>query len=304
MEENKYGYIYLTTNLINGKIYIGQHSLKSTQYNYKGSGKKLLRAFKKYGKENFKTEIIEWCNSFDELNEREKYWIDKYDSRNRKKGYNITEGGQGTPGFRHSEETKEKISEHNARYWKGKQLHPNTIKAQRAYIKLHPPRLGTHLSEETKEKLRQCNLGKPSPMKGKKHTEETREKLRESHLGKVSRKDFTVSEETKEKIGNTLSIYNSQLTYENGRFSEETKEKLRQAVANRTYVNNGLQTKFIKNEFLQEYLDNGWVVGKCKIVEKKRIRINNGVITKNIVIKYLDYYLSLGWQKGELKKTK
>lgn len=44
--------IYKTTNLINGKIYIGQDS--KDRPNYYGSGKLIHRAIKKYGKENFK----------------------------------------------------------------------------------------------------------------------------------------------------------------------------------------------------------------------------------------------------------
>lgn len=306
MEKEKYGYIYLTTNLINGKIYVGQHAFKSTRCNYKGSGKKILRAFKKYGKENFKKEILEYCDSFEELNEREKYWIKKYNARNRKVGYNITDGGQGTPGLKHSEEAKKKISEHNSRYWKGKQLHPNTIRAHRAYIKEHPPRLGTHVSEETKEKLRQANLGKTSPMKGKKHSEETRKKLRESHLGNSSHTGIAVDQKTKEKIGNTLSLYNSQLTYENGRFSEETRKKLSENSKGRIYINNGQITKNVKKEELDNYISEGWRIGRYKEPNftPKRIRINNGTITKNIVAKYLNFYLENGWSKGSLKKLK
>ena len=56
------GYIYKTTNLINGKIYIGQHKSSSFDTNYYGSGKLLIKALKKYGKENFKIELIEGCS--------------------------------------------------------------------------------------------------------------------------------------------------------------------------------------------------------------------------------------------------
>lgn len=68
------GYIYKTTNLINGKLYIGKH--KATVFEpdkYKGSGKLLLRAFTKYGKENFKCELLETCETVQELNEREQF---------------------------------------------------------------------------------------------------------------------------------------------------------------------------------------------------------------------------------------
>jgi hypothetical protein len=85
--------IYKTTNLINGKIYIGQDSKNDP--NYLGGGLKLKHAIKKYGKENFEKIIIEHCTSYDILNSREKYWILKHDSTNPIIGYNIDVGGNG-----------------------------------------------------------------------------------------------------------------------------------------------------------------------------------------------------------------
>jgi hypothetical protein len=61
--------IYKTTNLINGKIYIGKDSKNNSKY--LGSGLLLKRAILKYGKENFKKEILEECSSIEELNQRE-----------------------------------------------------------------------------------------------------------------------------------------------------------------------------------------------------------------------------------------
>ena len=49
-----YGYIYKTTNLVNGKIYIGQHKAEKFEHNaYKGSGSYFLEAYKTFGKQNF-----------------------------------------------------------------------------------------------------------------------------------------------------------------------------------------------------------------------------------------------------------
>ena len=79
--------IYKTINLINGKIYVGQDY--NNRDNYLGSGKIILKAIKKYKKENFKKEILEECNSQEELDEKEKYWILKLDSTNPNIGYNI-----------------------------------------------------------------------------------------------------------------------------------------------------------------------------------------------------------------------
>lgn len=87
-------YIYKTTNIVNKKIYIGQ-TKKPIDSGYIGSGPILLKAIKKYGKENFIKETIEICKSKDQLNEREIYWIKFYNSTNRKTGYNISTGGEG-----------------------------------------------------------------------------------------------------------------------------------------------------------------------------------------------------------------
>jgi len=85
--------IYKTTNLTNGKIYIGQDSNDNPEYF--GSGLILYKAIKKYGKENLIKEILECCDSKKQLNEQEKYWIKYYNSTNKKIGYNISKGGTG-----------------------------------------------------------------------------------------------------------------------------------------------------------------------------------------------------------------
>ncbi len=85
-------YIYKTTNLVNGKIYIGK-ALEPKQ-GYLGSGIKLAGAIKKYGRNNFKKEILEEC-SIDNIDAREIYWIDILNARDDIVGYNISIGGTG-----------------------------------------------------------------------------------------------------------------------------------------------------------------------------------------------------------------
>lgn len=112
-----YGYIYKTTNLINNKIYIGKHKSEIFDIKYKGSGQILKSAFIKYGKNNFSCSVIDYANSLEELNKKEIYWINKY----REDGYslyNITQGGDGTCGYSHTQETKDIISHHSKdRIW-------------------------------------------------------------------------------------------------------------------------------------------------------------------------------------------
>ena len=104
--------IYKITNLINNKVYIGQSKNIEQRWAEHKSSKQnihLHSAFCKYGLENFKFEIIE-TPEIEELNTRERYWINFYDSTNPNKGYNHTSGGEREPGWVHSEETKQKLS--------------------------------------------------------------------------------------------------------------------------------------------------------------------------------------------------
>lgn len=97
------GVIYKITNKINSKIYIGQTRVTEPQrwqqhvwyaYNCPNKDSLLLcYAIKKYGKENFQREVIEECDN-DLLNEKEIYWINYYNSTNRKIGYNLSLGGE------------------------------------------------------------------------------------------------------------------------------------------------------------------------------------------------------------------
>jgi len=96
MEGLPYGYVYKTTNTINGKVYIGQHRKTYFEGNkYLGSGFVLDRAIQKYGKDKFKVELLEFCDTKKKLDEKEKYYIKHFNTTNISKGYNIACGGQG-----------------------------------------------------------------------------------------------------------------------------------------------------------------------------------------------------------------
>lgn len=90
-----YGYIYKTTNKINGKIYVGQKVSNIFIESYRGSGIVLKRAINKYGVDNFVTDVLEWCETKEDLNLREKYWIKQLNATNSYIGYNLADGGQG-----------------------------------------------------------------------------------------------------------------------------------------------------------------------------------------------------------------
>ena len=98
----KYYFIYETTNNINGKKYIGQHTTSNMDDGYMGSGKLLQRAIDKYGVDNFSRKILAYASTKEELNELEKYYINKFNAIKSDRYYNIAEGGEGgnsTAGF-------------------------------------------------------------------------------------------------------------------------------------------------------------------------------------------------------------
>lgn len=213
----KYFTIYKTTNNVNGKVYVGQHKVISVLKDdgYLGSGRIFLRALTKYGKENFSKEIITIAMSQLEADVLEKYYIEKYDSTNPEKGYNILVGGQGsgrcenqvpwnkgkhtgqissscwrkgnTPWNKgkklgpYTEEWKEKAKGHTP--WnkgkKGAQKAWNKglkfILTQEEYDKRYGNRVYDH------EKLSKAHKGQKAWNKGKHLSEETKRKISENH---------------------------------------------------------------------------------------------------------------------------
>ena len=106
--------IYKIENLMNHKKYIGQASdIYWRWYHHKSDlntnhhhNKHLQSAWNKYGANNFDFSIIEQC-SLNKLDERETYWINKFDSYNT--GYNLDLGGKGIRGYKHTKEELDKM---------------------------------------------------------------------------------------------------------------------------------------------------------------------------------------------------
>ena len=113
MINKKIHYVYLTTNLINGKQYVGDHTIniKEKKY-YIGSGELIYKAINKYGSNNFFKEILKWFKTREEaFNAQEKY-IRKFNTL-KPNGYNISPKGGLCINGCHSNETKRKIGNSN-----------------------------------------------------------------------------------------------------------------------------------------------------------------------------------------------
>lgn len=98
--EYKYHFIYKITNKINNKFYIGAHSTNNIEDGYMGSGKMINKAIDKYGLENFKKDILEYCDDQESLFKRESEIVTKELVKD-KQCYNIQVGGRhfSTKGF-------------------------------------------------------------------------------------------------------------------------------------------------------------------------------------------------------------
>jgi len=176
--------IYKTTNLINGKIYIGQtHYDKQT---YFGSGVLVTQAIKKYGAENFIKEYIDEAYSQGELDQKEMFWIKELNSQDKNIGYNIADGGWNY--FTMTDETKRKISQTLKGKYVGNKAFRNGVSLTNTHKDAISKALnGKPLSDNHKEKISKSLIGKEK-------TDEHKKNLSISHTGK------TLSDEHKRNI--------------------------------------------------------------------------------------------------------
>ena len=166
--------VYVHTNKINGKKYVGITSKKPQKRWNNGKGYErqyFYNAIVKYGWENFDHEILKTGLTQEEADYWERYYIQEFDSCLGHNGYNAAIGGYdaGMTGLHHSEEAKKKMSE--AR--RGKPL------SKEHREKLSKVRKGRKLSEQNK-------IGIGNARRGKRHTEETKARIRSLMYGENS----------------------------------------------------------------------------------------------------------------------
>ena len=156
--------IYMWKNKVNEKLYIGQakdfrkrtreHKYgtfnENQKYNY---NLPLHRAIRKYGIENFEICILEKnLNDYNEMNQKEVYYIEKFDTlANNKKGYNVASGGGNANNF--AGKTEEEMREI------GKKISENRADVSGE----NHPFYGKHHSDETKIKMSEARSGENNP---------------------------------------------------------------------------------------------------------------------------------------------
>lgn len=146
------GYIYLTTNELNGTCYIGKRQKPFFDRAYKGSGTHLKLALNKYGRDKFHSYILERCDSVKDLCNAEKKWIAKFKDMGVEL-YNIGKGGDG-----------------------GNMVDWNALPEERR--------------RSINEKNRQAHLGAKNPFYGKHHTEKTKAIVREKNKNNTAPREL------------------------------------------------------------------------------------------------------------------
>lgn len=202
---DSYGYVYLTTNLVTGKMYIGQRRGLFDE-TYFGSGLLIRRSLAKHGKQKFVASVLAFGNSKQELDTLERHFISTYRVLlGQDRLYNLATGGQGgdigfaLKGEQHPNWGKTLPLEVCAKISKShqgktltqthKQHIGESISGERNGF------FGRHHLQKTRQQISQSrigknagsnhpNWGKSSGMEGKHHTPEVRESIRQSHLAR------------------------------------------------------------------------------------------------------------------------
>lgn len=125
------GYVYKTTNLKNGKVYIGKHMSSVYDPSYLGSGHILLKAIRAYGKDNFSNEIIYEAESEKDLDAMEIVCISYYKLMYGSNCYNLANGGEGGNTLKYASDEKreefvEKMTQINQERCKTEEFRQNT----------------------------------------------------------------------------------------------------------------------------------------------------------------------------------
>ena len=211
-------YVYIITNKINGKKYIGLSINKKKWFreSYYGSGKLIKQSIEKYGKENFTKEIVKEFDNEKDCREYERLLIEQYNAIDDPMFYNLAPGGYGGACKGHvvTDETREKIKKINS--GENHFFRKMDIEKQNEFSnRMRLLKTGVIQSEETKEK-RSDSLKSFWENVSEDEKKERIEKISKSKKGKKMKDD------TKNK----LSKINSSLTKEQILEIFELKEKL------------------------------------------------------------------------------
>lgn len=243
----RYNFVYKTTNNLNGDYYYGVHSTDDLNDGYMGSGKRLNFSIKKYGKENFTREIVQYFS-----NPKYAYRLEASivtpELIADEHCLNIAVGGFGGntyEGFTPQE--LEIIGKKISKKLSGKKLGPmseaHRQKLRKPKTEAHKQKLRGPKSEAHKQKMRENHAdqsGKNNPMYGK------------------NAEDYMTPDAVKEKRkkqSNSLKLYYS---------NPENRRKCATGSLGKKCVNNGIINKLVLSSEIDLFLNKGWKLGRIK----------------------------------------
>lgn len=261
-------HLYKITNKITNEYYIGKHN-GWKQNGYWGSGIKIERQVKKYGKENFEYQILVYGTP-EYILELEQKMVTLQLIESDEKCLNLIPGGKGAlKGYKHSDETRKLISEKIKQIFKER---------PEIYYDSYEKQKGKKFSEESRKKISLAVTGEKNGFYGKKHSEEIIEKIRQKITGNKYWLGKKHKKETKDKLREARA---KQV------MPKESYEKSSKTMSSLIWMNDGTRSYRVRPENIQASKEKGMIEGR---------------ITSYIDDKYKDKFKSL--TKNQWKKVK
>ena len=272
------GYIYETTNLINGKKYIGKHTSSTFDNNYYGSGKHFKEDFNRLGKENFKVRVLEEIEDLDKLDKLETYYIELFDAVRSSRYYNNSYGGENEG-------------------WRGvnKMFRENPDKWRVSRQKSSKSQTGQKRSEETKRKISEALKGKPKS---------------EKHLANLRKARRNYSPELRHKLGLNFGTLGKSSpikgkTAENSEWVKKCRDNMKATKNSNNWKNTvGVEAR---KKLSKTRLERGLARGKNNPMYGVHTAYVSNVeldTVKRVPLEEVDKYLSTGWLKCNIHKMK
>jgi hypothetical protein len=256
--DGRFRFVYCTRNLINNMVYVGQHTTDDLDDDYIGSGKDFNIAVEEFGRDNFKSKMLCFCEDKKELDQAERYWIAYWEACER--GYNIAHGGTGGD---LGPEVNKKISE----ALKGKPLKDSVLEKFRDGRRkgernsMYGKTQKKESIEKGKETFKKNYKKENHPFYNKPQTDEHKRKNSEAQKHPWSEERKIRNKETRKKNGTNKSWNQGRET------PEEVKLKIsisQQNLPIQTCIHCGYQTKSVGNL-------NRWHNDNCKQNPDKNI---------------------------------
>lgn len=246
-------YIYKITNLINDKYYLGKRSFKGDSINddkYFGSGTLLKKALKKYGKDNFKKEIVTICLSFEELNKVERDIINE-NIINDKNSYNLALGGWGgnlgdivnnkIKMICQSEEYRKKMSDI-----------------------INSPEIKDRMISSIKKTMSDISWKEKFSKIQKDVQNKEENKIRNSKNQKFAQNKYDVVKKKSDKMNELYLDENFRNKHLDACQSNVFRDKQRKKVLGKKWVNNTIIQKYVTEIEMVTLIDTGWILGMLK----------------------------------------